>query len=290
MRLFDNPEEVVQRLQQGPGTESMPWADSRADPSPAPRWTLDRIRDTFDFLADYSLSGVWRWLRDRVGVKLRGAKVQQYSPDPQYLSKLDRLLECLAKVHKNPFEHVVLFLDEVGFSRWPEPAADWCLEPPAAPPLADRQQSNNGLWRLIGAMNACSGRVTYLDGYVVGRAKVLQMYERLHRQYRRARKIYVVQDNWSIHTHEDVLGGLQQWPRIEPVWLPTYAPWLNPIEKLWRWLKTDVLRLHRQAHSFERLKQTVFDFLDQFTQGSNRLLEYVGLSGDGRLAKALRGE
>ena len=57
----------------------------------------------------------------------------------------------------------------------------------------------------------------------------------------------MIQDNWSIHTHADVLAALERWPRIEPVWLPTYAPWLNPIEKLWRWLRQDVLKLHRLA-------------------------------------------
>ena len=36
------------------------------------------------------------------------------------------------------------------------------------------------------------------------------------------------------------MEALFQWPRIEPVWLPTYAPWLNPIEKLWRWLRQEV--------------------------------------------------
>ena len=36
-------------------------------------------------------------------------------------------------------------------------------------------------------------------------------------------------------------------PRLEIAWLPTDSPWLNPIEKLWRWLPQDVLTLHRLA-------------------------------------------
>jgi putative transposase len=47
----------------------------------------------------------------------------------------------------------------------------------------------------------------------------------------------VIQDNWNIHTHPEVLTALARYPRIKPVWLPTYAPWLNPIEKLWRWVR-----------------------------------------------------
>ena len=84
-----------------------------------------------------------------------------------------------------------------------------------------------------------------------------------------------------------MLESLEQWPWIEPVWLPTYSPWLNPIEKLWRWLKQDVLKLHRKADSWPELKDQVRSFLHQFQGGSKQLLHYVGRKGKGRLATAL---
>lgn len=51
-------------------------------------------------------------------------------------------------------------------------------------------------------------------------------------------------------------------------WPASYAPWLNPIEKLWRWLRQDVLKLHRSAGNWPRLRQQVNSFLDQFATGS----------------------
>ena len=92
----------------------------------------------------------------------------------------------------------------------------------------------------------------------------------------------------SIRSHADVLTVVDALPRIEPVWLPTYAPWLNPIEKLWRWLRQDVLKLHRLADDWPELQRRVNAFLDQFATGSHELLRYAGLSGDGSLAQALR--
>jgi DDE superfamily endonuclease len=97
-----------------------------------------------------------------------------------------------------------------------------------------------------------------------------------------------VQDNWSIHHHDDVLATLRQVPRLEPVWLPTYAPWLNPIEQLWHWLRRDVLNGHRLADDWPQLRQQVNAFLDQFAHGSSALLRSVGLVGDGHLAYVLR--
>jgi hypothetical protein len=56
-----------------------------------------------------------------------------------------------------------------------------------------------------------------------------------------------------------------------------YASWTNPIEKLWRWLKQEVLHLHRLADQWPELQQRVDHLLVQFAHGSKALLRYVGL-------------
>jgi transposase len=258
------------------------------DTSPPPsRWTLRTIRATFDRFRGLTLGGVWRSL-ERCGIGLRSGVVQHYSPDPDYIPKRDHLFKCMKDAATAPDRVALVFLDEMGYARWPDPARDWTGLAPAAPPLADRAGSPNRLWRIIGAMNALTGRVDFLDGYIVGRAKVIKFYDQLNRAYPDVERLLVVQDNWSIHTHEDVLEALKRWPRIEPVWLPTYAPWLNPIEKLWRWLRQDVLKLHRLAGDWPVLRGRVNQFLGQFATGSHDLLRYVGLLGQGKLAQALQ--
>lgn len=64
---------------------------------------------------------------------------------------------------------------------------------------------------------------------------------------------------------------------IQIVTLPSYASWLNPIEKLWRKLKQDVLHLHRWAENLETLRERVLDFFKPFACGSTELLQAVGL-------------
>src|SRR4029434_1565353 len=98
-----------------------------------------------------------------------------------------------------------------------------------------QRAGNNQQWRTVGTLNALTGQVNYLDGYIVGRQQVSQFYELLNRTYPKpVELIYVVQDNWNIHTHPAVLTDLAAYSRSKPVWLPTSAPWLNPMEKLWR--------------------------------------------------------
>ncbi len=277
-------EELRERLRQGPGEQAQKQAAVTPKGPPPTRWTLGTIRASFDWLTGYTPSGVWRLL-DRLGLRLRSARVQQFSPDPEYASKLIDLEMALWEAGRYPRSAVAVFLDEMGFARWPDPAPGWG----GVAPVADRRGAANGLWRLIGALNPLTGRVDYLDGYIVGRAKVVEFYGRLVEAYPKAETLYVIQDNWSIHKHPDVLGGLAAWPQVVPVWLPTYAPWLNPIEKLWRWLRQDVLKMHRLADDWVTLRGRVRSFLRQFAYGSQRLLEYVGLRGNGRIAQMIHG-
>ena len=274
-------EELLETLRAGPG-EAARREVAVTETGPAPsRWTLRTIRASVDWLLDYTLSGVWRMLQS-CGLGLHTACARLFSPDPEYQSKVRRLHRCLRDAARHPDTVVTLFLDEFGYQRWPEVAPTWGVEAAVA-----QRAGNNQQWRTIGALNALTGQVNYLDGYIVGRQQVIQFYGRLNRAYPQQDLIYVIQDNWNIHTHPDVLTALVKYPRIQPVWLPTYAPWLNPIEKLWRWLRQDILKMHRWVEDWSRVKQRVHEFLDQFAHGSAALLHYVGLTGKGKLATVI---
>jgi transposase len=275
-------EELLETLRAGPGDAACrEVAVGASGPAPS-RWTLRTIRTSVDWLTDYTLSGVWRVLQS-CGLGLHASCARLFSPDPDYASKVRRLHRCLRDAARHPDAVVAVFLDEFGYQRWPEVAPTWGLESAVA-----QRAGNNQQWRTIGALNALTGQVNYLDGYIVGRQQVIQFYGLLDRVYpKKVELMYVIQDNWNIHTHPDVLTALDRSPRITPVWLPTYAPWFNPIEKLWRWLRHDILKMHRWVEDWPQVKQRVRAFLEQFAQGSTALLRYVGLQGKGKLATVI---
>src|SRR5262245_33029892 len=72
---------LEERLHQGPGQEARQQAAATPPGTPPRRWRWDTIRVRCDWLADSTLSGVWRLL-DRLGLRLRSARVQQFRPDP----------------------------------------------------------------------------------------------------------------------------------------------------------------------------------------------------------------
>ena len=81
--------------------------------------------------------------------------------------------------------------------------------------------------------------------------------------------------NWSEKPSKKI-GKLEKLP-IEILQLPTYACWTNPIEKLWRWARQAVIHLHRLSNDWTALQEKVIDFMEQFKDGSQELLHYVGL-------------
>jgi len=271
-------EELLDCLHAGPG-EAARQEIAVGGSCPVPcRWTLRTIRVSVDWLSTYTLSGVWRVLQ-LCGLTLQASCVRLFSPDPDYHRKVQRLQRCLRDAARHPESVVALFLDEFGYQRWPEVAPTWGAEVAVA-----QRAGNNQQWRTIGCLNAVTGQVNYLDGYIVGRRQVIESYEQLDHVYPKVEFLYVIQDNWNIHTHPEVLEALRSYPRLKPVWLPTYAPWLNPIEKLWRWVRQDVLKMHRWVEDWSLVKQRVRQFLEQFAHGSQELLRYVGLLGEGKLA------
>ena len=156
-------EELVEILHAGPGDAARrEVAVTKSGPAPS-RWTLRTIRASVDWLTDYTLSGVWRVMQS-CGLGLHNSCARLVSPDPDYASKVRRLHRCLRDAARHPATVVALFLDEFGYQRWPEVAPTWGEEAAQA-----QRAGNNQHWRTVGTLNALTGQVNYLDGYIVGR-------------------------------------------------------------------------------------------------------------------------
>jgi len=259
---------------------------------------LDTIRQVGVFISPYTRSGIWRVLQT-LRVHGKPARDHVRSPDPAYLAKQAYVARCGAPVPAAGAAAVRLYQDEFTYYRQPTLAASWAAT--GSPrPLAARSYRANTLTRVAGARNAAPGQVTVVQGTRLGVAPLVRFYEQLCQSYP-AQRLYLVQDNWPVHFHPDVLAALepQEWPfpwpypanwpttpspqarrlglPIQLVPLPTYASNTNPIEKLWRWLKQEVLHLHRWADDLAELRRQVLLFCAQFAAGSEALRHYVGL-------------
>lgn len=270
------------------------WAQSR--------WNLERLLQALDWLNLDTIGGLSKLLK-RLKISYKRARAYIHSPDPDYADKLSLIELARLRAQYAPDRYVFLYLDEFTYYRQPTLAKDYeCFG--SRQPLARLSYRSNAKFRVVAALNALTGQVSYLQARCISTKLLSEFYAALRTDYPCAEILYVIQDNWPVHFHPDVLARLdtQQWPfpfNRPPNWpsqpskravqdnlpiqilcLPTYASWCNPAEKLWRWLNQDVLHLHRLCDDWLALRQHVSSFFDQFRLGSNDLLRYVGLLPD----------
>ena len=88
--------------------------------------------------------------------------------------------------------------------------------------------------------------------------------------------IYVAWDN--VNTHQDdevdaVVRGAAG--RLVLLYLPTYSPWLNPIEMLWRHFRREVTHCEL-FESIKALVEAAQDFFDRYNQCPEHILPIIG--------------
>ncbi|MEM8863498.1 MAG: IS630 family transposase [Chloroflexota bacterium] len=263
------------------------------------RWRMDMLAETCPWLRVSQPASLSSLLK-RLGISYKRGRDYVHSPDRNYMNKLSAIELARLRAFYNPDDFTLIYIDELSYYRQPTVAQAYERRGKLQP-LAQRSHRSNTCFRIIGGLNCVTGQVTFRQRSHITRTVISDFWGQLRQDYPKAKTIYAVVDNWPVHYHPDTLASLKpqnfpfpprvpdNWPKksskkvkltnlpIELLPLPTYASWLNPIEKLWRWLKQDVIHLHRHSDNWPQLKTEVATFLEQFSDGSDELLRYVGL-------------
>lgn len=170
----------------------------------------------------------------------------------------------------------MLFTDEASFYRQPTQAWLWAWMGRIQPRLPYSHRSNTRM-RVVAFLDAATGEVQAWDYAQVTVHRLQECWLRAARRYPEAKTIYLVLDNWPVHRHPTALAACRRDPRLRLVWLPTYAPWLNAIEKLWRWVKHLVTHAHPWSDHFRLFRDYVMAEFHRLASGSPELRRYCGL-------------
>jgi transposase len=230
------------------------------------------------WLAALSTGGVQRVL-GRLKVRYRRGQAHLHSPDPAYDRKMEAVHAARAEAAASDGRVAFVYQDEFTYYRRPGVAPALAPVGGAGPP-AEQGHKSNTKRRVIGALDAHSGRLFCQERSRAGVQELIRYYRALEASYPAAtERVYVAQDNWPVHFHPKVVEALAS-TKVRLLRLPTYAPWTNPIEKVWRKLNQELLHMHDFGDDWAGLKAAVGVWLEKHADGSTALLRYVGLHPD----------
>jgi hypothetical protein len=238
------------------------------------RWWLDGLRQAVTWLRSLASSGVWRRLR-RLGLQDKRGRRSVPSPDSAYDRKLTRIHAACALARWRPERYVVLYEDELTDHLRPTVAQDYASVGADAP-RAQQGWAKKRAWRIAGSLNPLTGQHHAQQAARFDRRTLLAYRQGLEAAYHAVRRLFGIVDNWPVPFHADLLAGLAD-SRLRLLLLPTYAPWTNPREKVWRKLYAELLHHHEGAFRWADFRQDLQARLDHLNEDRHGVLRYVGL-------------
>jgi transposase len=194
-----------------------------------------------------------RWLHE-VGWVWKRAKLVANDDDPQRVNRLARIRYRFEQLR---LDEAMVFADELDIHLLPKVGCAWM---PKGTQLAVMTPGQNQKYYLAGALDVTTGRLYHCLGPRKTNALFRDLLSVLEARYPADcyTRLYVVVDNYKIHKAKAVKQWLDAHPRVTLLFLPTYCPRANPIERAYGDVHDCCTRNHRRT----RLPALVADVED----------------------------
>lgn len=127
----------------------------------------------------------------------------------------------------------------------------------------------------IGAVNYHTGETVVIFRRHKRRQEIAELLQALLER-QPGQTVYVAWDNVTTHEDEDVEAVVRGAAgRLVLLYLPTYSPWLNPIEMLWRHFRREVTHCELFAQ-ITALVTAAQEFFTRHNQQPERVLSIIG--------------
>jgi putative transposase len=216
------------------------------------RWSCATLAMTLQSKRGIAISAetMRRWLHE-IGWVWKRPKLVAKDDDPQRVNRLARI--------RWVFEHLkqseaLVFADELDIHLLPKVGCAWM---PKGNQVAVMTPGQNQKHYLAGALDPATGALHHCVGPRKTNALFRDLLGLLEGHYpaERYARVYVVVDNYKIHKAKAVEEWLAAHPRVTLLFLPTYCPQANPIERAFG----DVHDLCTRNHTRRRLRDLVAD-------------------------------
>ena len=175
-----------------------------------------------------------------------------------------RVLANLRRLARNATAaEPVFYEDEMDVHLNPKIGRDWMLKGHRRYVLTPGQNKKRFV---AGALNATTKKLTWVDAPTKASDLFCKLVWKLAAEYRDAKRIHLIIDNYIIHSSKRTKRFLAQFgDRVVLHFLPPYCPDDNKIERVWLDLHANVTRNHR-CRTIEELMFQVVAFMRAYNQ------------------------
>jgi hypothetical protein len=247
-------------------------------------WDLRLIRDEISWMngeknsKPLSLPVVSKVLK-RLGVCFKRGHAHVHSPDLNYNKKMAVIQHAHMLNLLDSRRFPLVYEDEFTYYLHPEAGKGWGSKGKKGAKRVEQAACGRTKDRIAACIDVQTGAVIYRQRPTYRVRDMYRFFYYVERHYKTAEKVFVVVDNWLVHFHSYVKENLARGAKkIVLLPLPTYAPWENPIEKVWLMLKKEQLIQHPFKDDMKGLKLSIQQWFQDYEGASPELLRAVGLT------------
>jgi transposase len=139
-------------------------------------------------------------------------------------------------------------------------------------------RTNTGRKRLNinGALDLEALTVTTHFSETINAQTTMELFDKIQLAYKDKTTIYLIIDNATYYKNKDVKEYLSKKDcRIKLIFLPSYSPNLNFIERLWKYMKKYIIGV-KYREKFKEFDEDIHFFFDHINQHEEKLRKFIG--------------
>jgi transposase len=209
-------------------------------------------------------------LERQLGVSIHASTVRRILPQLGYVWRRTRPILVRRDPNKNSKMRAVrralqrrrgaetFYADEADIDLNPKTGAVWTRR---GQQVGVPTPGQNEKHYVAGALHAHTGKLVWAEHPTKDSTLFIKLLEAVRKTYRAANRINFILDNYIIHKSELTERWLSKNPKFRMVFQPTYSPWVNQIERLWKAMHDTVTRNHRCTRFYD-LAQRIIRFFE----------------------------
>jgi transposase len=202
----------------------------------------------------YTVNGMRNWLQ-RHGFSYKKPAVvpgkANKEQQQRWLAEYENIRQNLSK------DETICFIDGVHPTHNVQPAYGWIKKG-----VRKEIPANTGRSRLnlSGSIDVITHKLVIQEDKTLNAESIIGFFQKIEEAYPFKRKIYVFCDNAPYYRNKAVQHYLKT-SKICLHFLPPYSPNLNPIERLWKWMKERII-YNSYYEYFEDFREAILGFFE----------------------------